>query len=263
MKYNFNFTRLMTLVFFTCIFLIPNQPAFANNLEPNIQNVNKDVKLMIEADFLNYQKSLDKTKDKFGVSDDESFTNAHLGDGIPYLVVSDSSEANENGFTFDGYIFPIQVNGKPVGIVFSKETNGKWSIVNIKNNMTFEQDLLNARKLLKDTDDAKLVYDPAFGLYALVIHHATGEKSILSMKDNEALKLKKNNLIPIADFQASLHELKKARGLESKGQVIQAGGVSIVDSNSQESTRYLLIGGVVVALGTIVFVMLRRRKQAA
>ncbi|WP_018131142.1 hypothetical protein [Effusibacillus pohliae] len=260
MKYNF--ARLVILMFIACMLLVQNQSALADN-DPITQYANKGVKSMIEADFLNYQKPLDAAKDNFGVNADDSFANAQLGDGIPYFVVSNKIEANGNSFTFGGYIFPIRVNGKPAGIVFATEENGKWSIFNIKNNTSFEQDLQDAKKLLKDTDSAKLLYDQRFGLYIFAVQHVTGESSIVPMRDHEFLKLKKHSFVPMADFEAKLDKLKKEKASESKNGAVQAGGAVLnSDSSNAGSKYYLPIGGGLVALGTFGYVMVRKRKQA-
>lgn len=228
MKYNF--THLVILVFVICVLLVQNLSALADN-DPKARYADKVVKSMIEADFLNYQRPLDADKDKFGVNADDSFANAQLGDGIPYFVVPHKNEANENGFAFDGYIFPIRVSGKPAGAAFAEEKNGKWSIACISS-LSIEQDIQDAKKLLKDTDSAKLVFDPSFGLYILAVQHAAGESSILPMRDHAALQLKKHCFVSMADFQARLDELKKEKASQSENGAAQAGGAVAANSGS-------------------------------
>jgi hypothetical protein len=214
---------------------------------------------MIEADFLNYQGSLEHAKDQFGVSENDSFAKARLGEEIPYYTVAkDSSTATDNGFALSGYLFPIELHGKQVGLVVAREANGKWSVLNISNEATLVQDIQSAKKLLPDPQDAKVVHDPSFTLYTLV-----SGKSIAPFQDQQDLKLKKNSVVPLAEFQANLEALKKAKLAAGKSQLVQLGGAGSADAESSKGTNknYLLIGGGALVLGTIVLVLARRRNQ--
>jgi hypothetical protein len=257
-------SRLTILMFFTCLFLIFNQTAFASGLNSNTPIASKEVKAMVESDFAKYQKSLDNSKDNFGASNEETFSNAQLKDGIAYYMVSNNTDTNDNGFTFAGYIFPIQLNGKPVGIVSATENNGKWQVLDISNNLTFDQDLSDAKKLLKNTDRTKLVYDSFAGLKLLLVQSETGASTVLPLKDNKALNLKKNNSVSMSDFQARFQKLKNKKGSTNQSQGDQLGGIGGVgvSSTTQSSSYFLTIGVVVVVtFGAILYFIARKRKN--
>ncbi|PWK13127.1 LPXTG cell wall anchor domain-containing protein [Tumebacillus permanentifrigoris] len=260
----YSVTRFTFWLFLACIMLLSTQSAFASLTDIKTQFAPPEVKALVEKDFLNYQNSMDATKDKFGVGGDDSFAKARLGTGIAYYVVEKTVENTENAFTFDGYIFPIQLNSKPVGILIAREINGKWGVFNINNNATFEQDIQSAKNLLRDTDTVKFVYDPAFNLYTLIVQHTSGERSILSMKDHETLNLKKNTLSSISEFQTKLQDMKNKKQSIGKSELLQVGGVGATTStiSDETSTYSFLIVGAVLVLGVLVFLLVKKRKKS-
>lgn len=257
MKVTFNKFRLLFLS--AAILLIPNQMAFADSAHGINSVAEPSIKAEVESDFSKYQQTLDNTKENFGKNGDESFAAAHLKNGIPYYVATE----NVNDFVLDGYIFPIELNGKPSGIVFAKQNDGHWSVFNIKNNLSFDQDINDIKGLLKKNDDTKLVYDPALGLYSVAVHHETGEDELISMKDDAALGLHKNQAIKLNDMQEKLKKIKSERILPlNNNGAVQAGGLGSSQNETVHQKMSIGISALVIMiLGSITAFLIKRRKS--
>ncbi|MBL0385278.1 hypothetical protein JJB07_01350 [Tumebacillus sp. ITR2] len=264
-------TTLFLVLFATCTLGLIQQPAFAGSPEPKIQYADQKVKSMVEADFQNYKNSLEHTKDNFGVTEQESYSKASLGDGVAYYDLANNSDLSADPLTFAGYVFPIHVQGKTGGIVFAQEKEGKWGVFYIQSNLTFEQDLAEAKKRIQADDSIKLVSDMSTALYAVSIESETGNSGILPMRDNLALGLKKNALIPKSEFQSQLKSLKAARESNKissnngkDNELIQMGGgfgTAQTAPTEQGATKNLLIGGGALIAGALSILALRRQKK--
>jgi hypothetical protein len=257
MKLTLNKFKLFLLS--AVILLIPNQMAFADSTHGLNNVADSSIKTAVESDFSKYQKTLDNAKQNFGKTGDETYAAAHLEDGTPYYV------ATENGkdFVLDGYIFPIELNGKPSGIVFAKQIGGHWAVFNIKNNLSFDQDIKDIKGLLKKNDDAKLIYDPALSMYSVAVHHETGEDELISMKEDTALGLHKNQAVKLKDVQEKLQKIQSERKLPADNNgAVQAGG----PGSGQSQSNYLkmnlgISASVIVVLSLMTIFLIKRRKS--
>ncbi|WP_037286393.1 hypothetical protein [Saccharibacillus sacchari] len=169
--------------------------ASANTDIPN------EVKTQVEDDFKTYMISLDNDKEHFGLSEDDEVTNAVLGEGYPYYVVSKDflNNLNSDMFSFSGYIFPIEVGSKSAGIVFAEQQEGSWKVSTIKSDLTFAQEiksnsnLFNA-KASKHSDF--LVYDESFRMVAVT----DGIDRFIPIKNNSTLSMRRNSELSVKNI---------------------------------------------------------------
>lgn len=227
-------------------------PTFASGITFTSPLAGPVIKSEIENELARYNVSLDHSKNEFGVGADESFSEAKISDGIPYYVVANSTTSNENEFMFAGYIFPLQLNGRPAGLVFATQSNGTWKIFNIKNSLTFDQDLSDAEKLVNTSDVSKLVYDMIYGLNALVVTSETGSKKVLPLKSNQSLHLEKNKFVSMPDFQSQLQNIRHSTKPIPPTQLIQLGGIGTGSTTvSAHSPRYSSLAGLMFLISLV------------
>jgi hypothetical protein len=249
--------NVKVLLMSAALLLASIQFASANSAQNLNSIADSGVKSEVQADFAKYQKTLDNAKDKFGQNGNESFSSATLGDGIPYSIMT-----ADGNFTFDGYIFPIELDGKTSGIIFAKEINGQWGVFNIKNNLSFDQDVKDVKNLLQKNDDPELIYDPALSIYAVAVHHQSGKDELISMKDDSALGLHKNSPVALTDVQTKIKNVMGERKLQpNNNSVVQAGGSGYAGSNHQLKNISVTASAVILILGMISIIVIRKRRQ--
>ncbi|MFC4779061.1 hypothetical protein ACFO9Q_19900 [Paenibacillus sp. GCM10023252] len=214
------------------------------------------VRAVIEAEFDGSRGSLEVDKKNFGMHQHESAQ--ELGEGIPYWTV-----VQEESLQFSGYVFPILASGRQVGVVFTEQSDGKWQIFNIKNNDTLTRDLEYAKKNLTEMNQARLIYDQAYGLYALETELTTGEPVVLPLRDHLSLNMQKHKLISIDEFNKKVKQLNDERSASPKNSkgAIHTGGASVGDQTVDRALGYdsaWLIGVAALALLTAIYMYKKR-----
>jgi hypothetical protein len=215
------------------------------------------VKAIITEQFIKAQPGLDREKENYGLSSDESFRDATLTDGIPYYWF------NAGKPVFDGYVFPIHIGDKPVGIIPARVEKDGWSFISIKNNLSFEQDISDARKLLKETDDYKLILDGFSPIIALQIQHEFGEESIVPLRDIKATELTRLMSVPLSQVVAKYPTPISTQTTEDSKNSLQLGGGGIDGVSPAETDsswlKYVWSIAFLVIIAIIVGLILRRK----
>lgn len=250
--------RFLVLMLTVAVVLMSANFAFANGLEEKKQI--ESIKLSVEKSFNGHKGALEVDKKNFGLSDSESFSNATLGNGFPFYVISSvflNSQSSENAFSFGGYVFPIKVGKKAAGIVVVREINGKWDIAEMINNFTFEQDIADAKKIFKDNSTTKLIFDDYFHLYALVVQNNSGY-NILPIRDNETFDLKKHQVKSLEESAEKIRTYHKER---IKDKMKLGGGTDETTRSQDRNLNYIIIGLTIIAVSAASFSVIKKRKN--
>lgn len=204
--------------------------------------------------------TLIQEKDHYNLSTTDNINNATLGEGIPYYRVSNSAlDAFEAGkkkptskdlyVSSDGYIYPIEVGNKSIGIAFVQNINGSWQMVQVSAYPSFEQDLKSANDQVKNAlgsqnsqVEEKFVCDPSYGLWGVSVSGSKNE-FMVPLRTNNELGLKQNVIGKFDDNLAKLSTFHKNKKSNTKG---LAGGGSGTDIGVQVQKQNLLYGGVIL-----------------
>ena len=213
------------------------------------------VKLSIEQSFKGEMKSLEIDKSNFGLSENETFYDATLGDGHAFYTLSDGflTNVSDEALTLSGYIFPIELNNKPCGIAIVQEINGIMEIVGKTNNLTFEKDIREAKALVQDGFSPKLVYDYSFRIYALAFGEGS-EQSLMPLKDNDNFGLEKHQTIALRTISDDLHSTYRQRMKDSSA---LGGGVG----EEPAATGNMLLPAVMFILACVGIVVCMKLKR--
>jgi hypothetical protein len=186
-----------------------------------------DVQQAAKQSLVQFTHSLNVNRENFGLTTTDDSAVAALEEGYPYYKISVAAlKDHESGKKVDssqlytpsgGYIFPINIGKKAIGIAFVEYFEGKWQVVQISSDTNFENDVASAKAKIKKTlpqenlsSDMELIYDLSFGVSALQVRSSKGEY-IMPLKDNNSLKLKQNELKPHKDNLDKLDALYKER----------------------------------------------------
>jgi len=227
------------------------------------------VKLSVESSFMKFIPSLEADKKDFGLSGSESYSNANLGDGIPYYVLSkdllNNGKLDDDAFTLDGYLFPIKVNGKTTGMATAQQdSSGQWAITDISSDSTYEGRILDAKKVFKDNIPTKLIYDRGFFIFA-VAGKANSGYDIVSTEDNGSWDMKKNEIKSLDDLANKV--VKHYNGFKQRKMTdsYNTPGGGIGDINTPKTSHnYILPFSIILIIvvfgSSISIVYFRRRK---
>ncbi|HCF70305.1 MAG TPA: hypothetical protein DER33_01715 [Syntrophomonas sp.] len=247
--------RCIQSVFLVMVLLLCPYSAAYGNDEPSDKSQISAVKLAIDKSFQDSQKALDADKQNWGLSENESFSQAVLGEGIPYYDFSPEFLAGKDSkdiLIMSGYIFPITIANKPVGIVNVKQIDGQWQIFNIGNINTFEQDIKEANQRINNPT-LKLVW--GFKLRALFIPKASGY-DILPLQDNESYGLKKYEIKGLENISDFIVEEAKAANSQTEEAVY--GGNTTSNGKSVTNTRLIILWIILLTVATGIYVRYRR-----
>lgn len=248
------------LMLFTC------STSLAANLDDQkkVESITASAEKLFEEDKPVFE--VDKTN--FGLSDGESYSNAVLGEGVVYYVMSEDSlngrQENADPFTMGGYIFPIKVGNKGAGIFKLKEINGELTIEGGASYLTFEQDLINAKNANKSKGDTKYIYDNIVNLYGLAVYNESGI-DFIPIRDNKSFGLTSGQIRTFNEIlpQVHLRYQELMRNTELAGGI----GYSNTDASSKAAAstgggniKYVIIALSIVALGAG-FIIIRKRKH--
>lgn len=249
--------RFLILMLSLTMVMVSNTLVFASEADDKEQ-INS-IKMAIEGSFERHKPALELDKNNFGLSASESFSNAILGEGVPYYVVSSdflNNEQNAELLSHRGYIFPIKVGNKSAGIVFVQKINDKYDIVGMQNYLKFEEDISNAKKVFNDNMPTELVYDIDLHLCALA---NKSKSNIVPILDNQAYELKKNQN---ASLETVAEKVRKQHN-KVKQNPERFGGDSHNTDNASQGKYYIITGVSIIILCAIFFVVMRIRKNVA
>lgn len=128
------------IAFLLCLLSLPLTFSVAYaQVPPNIQQA-------AQQSFGGFIPTLNQEREHYGLNSTDPVENATLGEGYPYYKVSvPALKAYETGkvpalselyIPSGGYIFPIHVGAKPVGIAYVENFKGNWQVVQISSNLT-------------------------------------------------------------------------------------------------------------------------------
>lgn len=260
----FNKKSLIMIVFFILLSFNCASKLYADYVPSEVRD-------SIEQELDSYKGALENDKENFGMNSGDNVSQVTLGEGYPYYSVATSflnekevadEVESEQVFDFEGYVFPIELNGDPVGVVFAKETDGKWDIYKISSNLTFEEDIKKAEiKLTEDQDNAKVIYDARFGVKAV----ATDSEFVAmsQVENSDDFKIKKNEKKELQSFAQEVHSYSQEMKKESKAQrgTFGGSGSGYADSTSSINSYILIIVCITGALLSVAGVILYRRKS--
>lgn len=195
---------------------------------------------------------LQHEREHYGLTADDPVDSATttLGEGYPYFKFSvPAIKALEKGNSTPSlqqvivpsgaYIFPVRVNGKPVGIAFvEKNKKGELSVIRISSYSTFEQDLAEAKSKLENlhgTGDWKLVYDEPFATVGIAMN-----SDIISMQKNPLFAIEKNQINTVPQYVQ--HVLKVQKEREAHPLVTSGVPPVVGETQSQNREWYWVIG---------------------
>lgn len=252
--------RFFILILSFAILMLFNNLVFANESDSKEQV--DSIKMTIGESFEKHKAALELDKNKFGLSASESFADATLGEGVPYYVISSdflNNEQSPDTLSKYGYVFPIKVGKKSAGIVFVREIDGKYDVVGMQNNLTFEEDIANAKRIFNDNMPTELVYDKRLHLYALA---NKTKHSIVPLLDNEAYGVKKDKIMSLETAAKKVRE--KHNEMKQNPEKFGVMGYEGANSSQEkQSLYYIIIGLSLIALPATFFVVIRKRKHAA
>lgn len=249
--------RFFMVIFTVVVLLTSANFAFANTLDDEKQI--ESIKLSAQKSFEAHKGALEVDKNNFGLTESESFSNATLGNGYPYYVISSdflNNQNSENVLSFSGYIFPIKVASKTAGIAIVREIDGKWNVDEMISNSLFEKDIADAKKVFNKNTSTKIVFDDYLHLYALVDQKAS-DYTVLPMKDNAALDLNKHQekLLSQSAEKIRLYHNERMNNMKLGG-----GGDETLD---KRGLNYIILGAAVIAIFVTFFIVIRRKMSAA
>lgn len=159
--------------------LIPSGYASAA-VPQNIQQVaNEGIK--------NFIPIISAEKSHYGLDDADNPQNITLREGYAYYGVSATAlKAYEKDKTkvpnvatlfaeHRGYIFPMYVGLKPVGVMFVQSMNHLWEATGVSSYLSFENDFQEAQNLVTATKSKRLIYDPSVRLIGVAAEGGNDE----------------------------------------------------------------------------------------
>lgn len=237
-----------------------------------------DIKIIAEQELKQKLPALNADKKHFGMEDSDDVNNAKLGEGYPYYIINNSiiktvetnpqSASIDQLFVFDGYIFPINVGNKTAGVMYLKQFNGEWDAFQIASNLSFEKDMLEARKKTnnlskqpnsKEEGDFKLIYDDAYSISGLAQKSVDGE-FFVPIKKNSFLGINKNEVKALPEVTSKIVKVHKENFLDSN---YRAGGININGNDNQEKNNklFLVIGSVIISCLVVSIPLIKRIKK--
>jgi hypothetical protein len=221
-----------------------------DSIKVSAENLFNEVKPVFEVDKKNY-----------GLSDAESFSNAVLGVGVTYYIISEDSlngkQKNVDPYTLGGYIFSIKIGDKAVGIFKVREIREELTIDGGSSYFEFEQDLMDAKAVNKNTGETKFVYDERFHLSGLAVS-GESEYDFIPTSDHGGFGLTKGQMKSFSEILPQIEKHYK----EMKDSDL-AGGLGYSTSDTATDRGNLIfvrlgLGIITIGIGTV-FV---RRKHA-
>lgn len=166
------------------------------------------VKESVQQQFENNKPALEIDKKNFGLSTLESFSNATLGDGYAYWVISTDCLDNKQTqapFGFAGYLFTIKVGDKTAGILKVQDIDGRSTITEMSSYNDFDKDLINAKKNINKNATTKFIYDENFYISGLATTNGS-TYDFIPTQNNSSLGLVKNEMKPFADIYVTIQQ---------------------------------------------------------
>lgn len=236
-----------------------------------------DIKSIAEKELKHKSPALNADKKHFGLDDLDDVNNATLGEGYPYHIINNpiikNMEANPQSasidqlFVFDGYVFPIRVGSKAAGLMFLKQIDGKWDAFQISSNLSFENDMKEAKSVLiklkkQPSDNVQnnfiLLYDNVYAISGLAKKSLDGEYFI-PIKKNGFLDINKNEVKALPEITSKIAKVHKEKNLDSSYRV---GGISNIDDKNDHVKNYKLLSWLIAAViisCVLVTIPLRKR----
>lgn len=121
--------------------------------------------------------------------------------------------------------------------------------------------------MLEATDELSLIYNMQHDIYALEVATLTGERSILTMRDNMFLNIKKHERISLTQFNNTIQSINAENASEQTvNGVIQLGGGGSSDGEANSSKPPIInlpsiIILSIIAIGLITLMWIRKRKS--
>lgn len=176
-----------------------------------LDNAPSEVSSVAKTSINDFKPILSEQREKFGISSQDNIDKTlSLGEGFASYEISTDNLVNKNGNLFKNsgrYIFPIKVENKSCGMAVVEKFQGKWQVVQIFSENSFEEDINTTKSQLGSDENSQLIYDQRFGVLAL-----GNKENIIPLKDNENFKLYKGKRSTINDVTPSLkkyHEQNK------------------------------------------------------
>lgn len=210
------------------------------------------IKASVEKQFEAKKPQLELDKNNFGLSESESFSNATLGEGTIYYVISTDYLDGQKGdfFAFGGYIYPIKVGDKNAGIVKVQDVGGEPAIVEMSSYSEFEQDMKDAKKIITANSATIFIYDKRFHISGFAVPNDSGY-DFLPTQENLSYGLEKNKM---KSFDEGLLQIQQdyKNFLANKDMV----GGTKSNPNDRKYINYgiLGLGLIVVCSGSILLV---------
>jgi len=231
----------------------------AAEMEKPVQ-FNSSEKLYIEQSFEESKAPLEVDKKNWGLSDSEYFSDAELGDGIPFYVFSEnflnSEQGENNALTLEGFIFPIKVGEKPVGIAVYRYINGKLTKAEIGNTLNFEQEITNGKNILKSDLIVKLIYDKKTVIFALAVQNETGY-DLLPILSTRFYGFKHYQLKPLAECSQEIRQVYQTR--KNNPGKLGGGEIKTKSSSINKVVNYSFAGLVLIAISAGAFTLFRKK----
>ena len=252
--------KILTKSFFSMICSLMIIFVFSCNIfaqETNEKQQIDFIKEAVEEKFEAKKPVLEIDKKNFGLSESESFSNATLGDGTTYYVISTDYLDDQKGdpFTLCGYVYPIKVGDKDAGIVKVQKVEGELAIVGMSSYIEFEKDLKDAQDMIANDTPTKFIYDARFHISGFAIPRDSGY-DFVPTQENMSFGLEKNKTKSFDDNLLQIQQ-KYKNYLVNKDIV---GGMNR-NSNDARYVNYCVLGLVLIMVcsGAILFMRKRRR----
>jgi hypothetical protein len=228
-----------------------------NTPDPSIVNE-------IEKEFrLHFADSLDNVKSDFHITSESSFSQAQIGKGIAYYMV-----ATKNPLTFRmaGYKFPLELDGKQVGVITATNYTGTWKIEDISNHQDFGLKLASVTNNIEPNSNYMYIDDRRYGVQLIYVQDHNGER-LIDLKTNRTLS-KKQVSQAIEQYLKSYDIQRQKLGLPDDVLLVGAGGIDFSNTDNTDnipavSLTLSALGSIFLLLTVIFFVRWRKIRMKA
>lgn len=226
--------------------------------------VPQDIQQIANDGLKNFFPVLKNERDHYGIDTMDDVNTAVLGKGHALYGVSQATlkdyYVNKNItpnvtklFSKSyGYVFPVKVGAKPVGIIYVEKINNKWQVAQLSSDLTFDEDFKNTQisinknsSIQTDPFSERLIYDPSLGFVGIATE-GSNDEIIMPMRDNKSLNLKHNQKVSIKDYSDKLLEYH----IKNDSNFVGTGGSSNINLHQNNSLNWIFL----ILIGIVVFV---------
>lgn len=224
--------------------------------DSSLETAGADIKGAIAREYTEYYAdTLDAQKTSFHGSDNASFHEATLGEGVAYYQVNVHGDSLSHELT--GYKFPLYLEGTQVAVIDATFESGAWKIFNISNHDDFDSAIKRIESEYAGNGKFELIDDKRYNLNYVYTNSTISEEYINLTNDESISPAEILNVI-----SESVDSLNNLNRNSNDGVILVGGGPNVSPSDNQTSLLLpiILFGlSLVFAVPLIAIATQRRR----